>query len=204
MNQFRRLFSSRATKPPPPPLVNPWSSFKGMTGNVSANISPSKIEAIRPLNELPVQSGIVGGNDMFWMSSPMMYECSTQRLNMLGRLISQLQLDAALLQMEMSPKGTAPMVLDLLLRMKKAVIDAGGKPSLWYVKEAVVGRGEYRKFIDIKGRFRSGVICKGHAQIKICLYRPDLCKVVDKLLKIKKIPREDRPIARKSYNYWSP
>ena len=95
MNQFKRLFSSYRnaftrcysssnSKQRP---ITPWDFVKTET---------TPIKKIEPLNHLPIQEGIVGNNDKFWMSSPMVYECSTQRLNMLGRVISQLQLDAVL------------------------------------------------------------------------------------------------------------
>ena len=131
-----------------------------------------------------------------WMHSPF-FRGSTQKLNLLARQISNLNIDAAIIQMQFSPKKFSKPVIDVLIKLKETIIRQRGLPAEYYVKEAMVGRGTYMKRLDIKGRGRCGTLWKGHAFIRICANRPDPEALVRKLLRIKKIPREDKPVLRR-------
>lgn len=52
--------------------------------------------------------------------------------------------------------------------------------------QAIVGRGPYRKMIDIRGRGKFGMIKKPKAQMKL-LIKENVTKTVTKIVKVKKI-----------------
>ena len=135
-----------------------------------------------------------------WMQSPYV-RGSTQKMTDLSRRIIGLPLDAALLQMRFCPKKKAATVMQVLSAIKSTIMRSGGNAAYYYIKSATVGRGTYLKRIDIKGRGRFGVQWRGHAFIRICCHKPDPRVLTHKLLKIKKIPREDKPIMIKSLDY---
>ena len=141
-----------------------------------------------PLEELWMRSPFVRGSDM--------------KLNMMARQIINLPLDAAILQMHFSKRKMSKVVLELLTRMKSWLISRRANANYYFVKSASVGRGTYLKRLDIKGRGRMGIQNRGHAFIRVGLYKPDPVKLVKKMLRIKGIPtREDTPIVRKiDYN----
>jgi len=139
---------------------------------------------------LPLETGKI------WMQSRF-FRGSTMKLNMLARQIIGLPLDAAMLQMQFSPKKPARVVMQLLSHLKVTIQRHRDNPALYYIKEAPVGRGTYLKRLDIKGRGRCGMHWRGHAFIRICCHKPDPAVLVRKMLKIKKIPREDKPILKK-------
>lgn len=132
----------------------------------------------------------------YWMQSPYV-RGSTQKMTDLARRIIGLPLDAALLQMRFCEKKKAKVVLQVLSNMKMQLRRWGANTSYYYIKSATVGRGTYLKRLDIKGRGRHGVEWRGHTFIRIGCHCPNPQTLVRKLLKIKKIPREDKPIMKR-------
>lgn len=134
--------------------------------------------------------------DVLWMQSPFV-RGSTLKLTSMARQIIGSPLDAALLQMHFSKRKMAEVVETLLQHMKSSLIRSRANPAHYFVKSATVGRGTYLKRPDIRARGRCGIEQRGHAFVRICLYKPDPRAFVQKMLKIKTIPREDRPITKK-------
>lgn len=122
-----------------------------------------------------------------------MFRCSQQKLSDIGRQLSGLPLDAAVLQAKFSPKRPAQMVFKVLSQAQANAKARGKAPSDYVIKEAVTGRGMYIKRIDIKARGRCGIIRKPHAFIRFVLEIPDQHKEISKLLRIKSFQREQKP-----------
>lgn len=174
---------------------------EGRTGPVapikSSNTPPispfDAIEAAKKREKLPPPTQL-------WMQSHFI-RGSTQKMTGLARQIIGLPLDAALLQMYFSKRKMARTVVDVLSNMKGTLRQKGADPAYFYIKSATVGRGVYLKRLEIRARGQHGVQWRGHAFIRICAHRPDPLQVVKKMLKIKKFPREDRPVMKKlDYN----
>lgn len=134
--------------------------------------------------------------ELLWMQSPYV-RGSTQKLTDMARLIIGLPLDAALLQMHFSPKKMSDVVETVLAKMKLTLRFRGANPAEYYIKTATVGRGTYLKRLEIRGRGQRGIQWRGHAFVRICVYKPDPEKFVKRMLKVKHIPREDKPIMKK-------
>jgi large subunit ribosomal protein L22 len=122
-----------------------------------------------------------------------MFRGSTQKVAELGRQLSGLPLDAALIQTQFSARKAAEKLHQALVQAKEAAKLRGHTPSEYVIKEAVTGRGKYLKRLDIKGRGRCGIIKKGHAFMRFVLEIPDERKELAKLLKVKHFPREQKP-----------
>jgi len=161
-------------------------------------ISKEPEQPIDPWNLSPTVKPHIPPTQL-WMQSPYV-RGSTQKMTDLSRQIIGLPLDAALLQMRFCPKKKAATVMQVLSAIKSTIMRSGGNAAYYYIKSATVGRGTYLKRLDIKGRGRFGVQWRGHAFIRICCHKPDPKALAHKLLKIKKIPREDKPIM-KSLDY---
>lgn len=134
--------------------------------------------------------------ELLWMQSPYV-RGSTQKLTDMTRLIIGLPLDAALLQMHFSPKKMSDVVETVLAKIKLTLRFRGANPAEYYIKTATVGRGTYLKRLEIRGRGQRGIQWRGHAFVRICVYKPDPKEFVKKMLKVKHIPREDKPIMKK-------
>lgn len=165
----------------------------------AASVSRSPTMTTSPFDLLEKPSLIGGrkpiGNEL-WMQTPF-FRGSTQKLNLLGRQISGLQLDAAILQMRFSPKKAAKEALEVLCKIRLKIQGEGARPAEFYIKQIDVGRGTYLKRMDFKGRGRFGIMWKGHRFMRVCVHKPDPRRLVAKLLRIKHFPREDKPILRK-------
>lgn len=122
-----------------------------------------------------------------------MFRCSPQKLADLGRQLSSLPLDAAVLQARFSPKKAAQELYKVLCQAQANALLRGKQPSDYIIKEAVTGRGKYLKRLDIKGRGRCGIIRKPHAFMRFVLEIPDQRKAITKLLRVKTFQREDKP-----------
>lgn len=122
-----------------------------------------------------------------------MFRCSPQKLADLGRQLSGLPLDAAVLQARFSSKKAAQELYKVLCQAQANALLRGKKPSEYVIKEAVTGRGKYLKRLDIKGRGRCGIIRKPHAFMRFVLEIPDQRKDIAKLLRVKTFQREDKP-----------
>lgn len=123
-----------------------------------------------------------------------MFRGSTQKVADLGRQLSGLPLDAALLQAQFSARKAAERLYQALLQAKEEARLRGHLPSEYVIREAVTGRGKYMKRLDIKGRGRCGIIKKGHAFMRFVFEIPDQRKDLAKLLKIKHFPKEQKPV----------
>lgn len=131
-----------------------------------------------------------------------MFRTSPQKLAMLGRQITGLPLDAAMLQMQFSHKRAAKTVYSTLcdawskVQMRISQSPASNKTSVppMIIKQALVGRGKYIKRLDIKGRGRHGVIWSPHAFMRILLERSNVEKDLRKLLEVKRFPKENKPV----------
>ncbi len=128
----------------------------------------------------------------FEVETPM-FRCSPQKLNDIGRQLSGLPLDAAVIQAKFSSKRAAQMVYQVLCQAQADAKLRGKLPSDYVIKEAVTGRGAYLKRLDIKGRGRCGIIRKPHAFIRFVLAIPDAKKEIGKLLKVKYFQRFEKP-----------
>lgn len=164
----------------------------GSAGTTADQIS-SPWETIKRYQELRKQAL---PPEVLWMQSSFV-RGSTLKLTMMARQIIGSPLDAALLQMHFSKRKMAELVESLLQQMKTSLIRSRANPAHFFVKSASVGRGKYIKRPDIRARGKCGIENRGHAFIRICLYKPDPEALVKKMLKIKIIPREDRPISKK-------
>lgn len=197
----------RAQKDTPATSTTAVASAPPSQTTTPQKTAPPAKEHKKPKIEKPVKGGVwdailtprqVQGPPPteLWMETPF-FRGSTQKLNELGRQIAGLPLDAAILQMRFSPKKPAKEVLELLCKIRLSLEGKGARPSEFYVRMATVGRGTYIKRIDIKGRGRFGIMWKGHRFMRLCVHKPDPQKLVKKLLRIKKFPREDKPVLRK-------
>lgn len=161
------------------------SAVKSEVGETSVMSSPwakSPEKTISPLTQFWIRTG--------------MFRVSAQKLNLLGRQISQLPLPNAILQMKFSPKRAAREVHSLLLQAESR-IKAGPKgtpeASKFIVQQAVVGKGTYLKRIDIKGRGRHGVIWRPHSFLRLQVGVPDENLLLKKRFKVR-IQKENKPI----------
>jgi ribosomal protein L22 len=134
--------------------------------------------------------------NQLWMQSAYI-RGSSRKMTMLARQIITLPLDAALLQMHFSSKKFAQTVEMVLSQLKGTLLKRGANAAQYFIKEATVGRGSYLKRMEIRGRGRTGIQWRGHTFVRICVHKPDPQVLVRKMLKIRKIPREDRPIMKK-------
>lgn len=131
----------------------------------------------------------------FWIRTGL-FRVSSQKLNMLGRQISQLTLSNALLQMRFSQKKAAREIYSLLLQAQSRInqFKVGEKdPSKFIIKQAVVGKGPYLKRIDIKGRGRHGVIWRPHSFLRLQVAIPDIDAAIKKRFKVR-IHKENKPV----------
>jgi len=126
-----------------------------------------------------------------------MFRCSPQKLSDIGRQLSGLPLDAAVLQARFSVKKAAKTVFQVLSQAAADAKVRGCQPNAYIVKEAVTGRGKYLKRLDIKGRGRCGLLRKPHAFIRFVLEQPDQKNEIGKLLRVKEFLREDKPVYAK-------
>lgn len=124
-----------------------------------------------------------------------MFRVSSQKLNLLGRQITNQSLPKAIVQMQFSPKKAAREVLSLLLQAQARIKAAPEKPdpAAFTVQQAVVGKGTYLKRIDIKGRGRHGVIWRPHSFLRVQVGIPDEDALLQKKFKVR-IQRENKPI----------
>ncbi len=130
----------------------------------------------------------------FWIRTSM-FRVSSQKLNLIGRQISNLSLPQAIVQMQFSPKRAAKEVLSLLLQAQGRIKAAPEKPdsSAFTIQQAVVGKGTYLKRIDIKGRGRHGIIWKPHSFLRVQVGIPDADALLKKRFKVC-VPRENKPV----------
>jgi hypothetical protein len=74
------------------------------------------------------------------------------------------------------------------------------EPAEWFVVQAMVGRGRYRKRIDIKGRGRFGVRRRPSCFLRIVVGQPDRQLELKRALlrhvnrRMRRVPREDKPV----------
>lgn len=177
---------------------------EGKTGPVAPLRAPPKQEKVEPaepitpwtqLNNEKVKIRAPPPTEL-WMQSPFV-RGSAQKMNLLARQIIGLPLDAALLQMHFSPKKFAQQVGLVLSRLKGTLLRQGANAAEYYIRSATVGRGVYIKRLEIRGRGKHGIQWRGNAFIRVCAHKPEPKGLVRKMLKIKKIPREDRPVMKK-------
>ena len=160
---------STATPSPNEQISTPW------------NISVST-PAAEPIKEFWIRTGL--------------FRVSSQKLNLLGRQISQLTLSAALLQMKFSHKKAAREIHTLLLQAQARIkqFQTGEKdPNKFIIKQAMIGKGPYLKRIDIKGRGRHGVIWRPHSFLRLQVAIPDIDAALKKRFKVR-IHKENKPI----------
>jgi len=125
---------------------------------------------------------------VFWKASPFV-RGSCQKMALLVRQISGLQLDAAVVQMRMSTKKLAQVVLPVLFRIRQAVRMTAGRLGLppdsdreFCVGAAVCGRGAYLRRAVIRARGKTDVERRGHVFVRIAAYRPDPLALAQALL----------------------
>ena len=128
----------------------------------------------------------------FWLRTGM-FRVSAQKLNMLGRQITNLSIPDAVLQMKFSPKRPATKVYELLKQAEGRIRMAKADPKDFIVQQATVGKGTYLKRIDIKGRGKFGIIWRPHSFMRMQVAIPDLDKRLKKLYKVN-VPKEDKPV----------
>jgi ribosomal protein L22 len=150
------------------PSISPWSQ-------------PAPKKALEPLTQFWIRTG--------------MFRVSAQKLNLLGRQISTLPLQQAIIQMQFSPKRAAREILSLLLQAQGRIRAAPEKPdpSAFTVQQAVVGKGTYLKRIDIKGRGRHGVIWRPHSFLRLQVGIPDADALLKNRFKVR-ISKENKPV----------
>lgn len=101
-----------------------------------------------------------------------MFKCSQQKLAMLGDQITRTKLSEAIIQMHLSPKKASKKVLFLLQSARNRIMQTSTYPSeAYYIRQAITGRGTYRKELDFKARGRFGIISHPEAFIKVEIAR---------------------------------
>ena len=150
------------------PTISPWSQ-------------PATKAAPEPLTQFWIRTG--------------MFRVSAQKLNLLGRQITNLPLPQAIIQMQFSPKRAAREVLSLLKQAQGRIKAAPERPdpSAYTIQQAVIGKGTYLKRIDIKGRGRHGVIWRPHSFLRLQVGIPDADALLKKRFKVK-IAKENKPV----------
>lgn len=145
------------------------------------NISSSPIPA-EPLKE-------------FWIRTAL-FRVSSQKLNLLGRQISQLNLPNAILQMKFSQKKAAREIHSLLLQAQSRIKQfkiGESDPNKFVIKQAVIGKGPYLKRIDIKARGKHGIIWRPHSFLRLQVAIPDIDSAIKKRFKVR-IQKENKPV----------
>lgn len=181
-----------------------WSSVTSLWNRIRGAQAKEAVNSVRKeANEAPTMPSpwakpperAVSPLTQFWIRTGM-FRVSSQKLNLLGRQISQLPLPNAILQMKFSPKRAAKAVHSLLLQAE-ARIKAGPKgtpeAAKFVVQQAVVGKGTYLKRIDIKGRGRHGVIWRPHSFLRLQVGVPDENLLLKKRFKVR-IQKENKPV----------
>ncbi|KAJ3299803.1 hypothetical protein HK104_006932 [Borealophlyctis nickersoniae] len=96
------------------------------------------------------------------------YPGSVRKLNHLSRVIQGMTLERAETEMRMSVKGQAPRVVRMIRRVKSHLAHNYGRdPDQYYIARAWVGKGQYRKEINIHGRGRFGIMHHPKSHLKI-------------------------------------
>ncbi|KAK7049530.1 hypothetical protein VNI00_005561 [Paramarasmius palmivorus] len=128
---------------------------------------------------------------------------SPQKLNMLGRQISGKPIDYAILQMQFSSKKASNRIMNMLAQARDHAVGYKNmdKDKL-IVSEAWVGKGQYTKQIDIKGRGRYGIRTTRRARMTVVLKEGKTLeekKAAERAYKMKRIVaashvRENKPL----------
>lgn len=125
---------------------------------------------------------------------------SAQKLQQVARLLPGLTLEAALAQMQFQArKGARLACIPLLRDAINAARQRLKEPGEWAVLEAMVGRGRYRRRLDIKGRGRIGIIRRPSCFLRIVVGAVDreaalrrrLLRFVNRSMR--KMVRDDKP-----------
>ena len=129
---------------------------------------------------------------------------SPQKLREVARLLKELPLTQAHLQMQYQLRKAARLVISpLLLNAMNMVKQLHGDPKEFVIAQALVGRGRYRKRLDIKGRGRVGIIRRPSCFLRIVCERQTDDRRESKLKRVllrslnrsmRKQPRDDKPV----------
>ena len=145
--------------------------------------------------------------EAFWIKTAM-FKCSQQKLAMLGDQITRTKLQEAIIQMQLSPKKASKRVLKLLFSARNRIRQTSSyAPDLYYIKQAVTGRGSYRKEIDIKARGRFGIIAhpESFMRIEVARWNPqaELIRQLRKAISKAKmnVQTENKKCSSRLYNY---
>lgn len=181
-----------------------WSSVTSLWNRIRGAQAKEAVNSVRKeASEAPVMPSpwakpperTLSPLTQFWIRTGM-FRVSSQKLNLLGRQISQLPLPNAILQMKFSPKRAAKAVHSLLLQAEariKAAPKGTPEAAKFVVQQAVVGKGTYLKRIDIKGRGRHGVIWRPHSFLRLQVGVPDENLLLKKRFKVR-IQKENKPV----------
>lgn len=95
---------------------------------------------------------------------------SSKRLNMCAKELRGKHITDAFAAIEKMDKKGGPYCKQLLQKVKDIGIEKGLNPDLFYVHEAIVGRGIKSKKIDIKARGKMGIITSPKSSLRIVMH----------------------------------
>lgn len=126
---------------------------------------------------------------------------SPQKLNEVARLLPGLSLPQALMQMRGQERKAARLaIIPLLHNAMNAVRQRGKSIHDFHIEQAMVGRGRYRKRLDIKGRGRMGIKKRPSCFLRLVVSLPNKAKALKAELRrhvcrvMRKQFREDKPV----------
>ena len=95
---------------------------------------------------------------------------SYKKVNHLTRLIQNMSLKQAKIQMDFNPRRPALHISKMLHRVIATLgHNYNLDPNNYYLKQAIVGKGVYRKKINFHGRGRFGIMHNPKSHVKIVL-----------------------------------
>eukprot|EP00291_Cryptomonas_curvata_P022899 CAMPEP_0172172728 /NCGR_PEP_ID=MMETSP1050-20130122/12618_1 /TAXON_ID=233186 /ORGANISM="Cryptomonas curvata, Strain CCAP979/52" /LENGTH=202 /DNA_ID=CAMNT_0012844321 /DNA_START=268 /DNA_END=872 /DNA_ORIENTATION=- len=86
------------------------------------------------------------------------FKTSTKKLKLVAKLVRRARVDAALMQLALSPKRVSKVVRRCIYSAKfNAANNHGMDPDNLMIDEIILGRSSYLKRVEFKGRGRTGV-----------------------------------------------
>jgi ribosomal protein L22 len=193
-------------------LVSMWQKVKNLLprsirtpgdSDEAVKISPSPHHSIAAMSKEAIRQEYLArcaAFTSFSIRTPFV-RYSPQKLNELARLLPGLTLPNALCQMKVQDrKGARLAIIPLLNNAVNVVRQRQKQPQDFTIQQAMVGRGRYRKRLDIKGRGRVGIIRRPSCFLRIVVALPDKsAKLRSELRKhvnraLRKQVREDKPL----------
>lgn len=189
------------------PISNLWSQFKEVIPRRAkkeepVKISPSPHHSLAAISQTARHEAFEARCSAFKR-----FSCRTQfvrysclKLNSVARLLPGLSLPMAEVQMRFQlKKGARLACLPAIRDAANQVKQRRGDPNEWVIEQALVGRGRYRKRVDIKGRGRVGVQWRPSSFLRLVVAKPDAAGKLKRELRralnrqMRGVLREDKP-----------